>query len=419
MKTQLIYTFLFCSLLIGCKNDDDKINNFTEKEPELAWEKTLGGSLNEHLYVLQQTSDGGYIAGGSSESSDGDVTANYGKKDIWLVKLDAQGNTQWQKNYGGTNQDVVHHLQQTPDGGYILGGFSSSNDNDVTVNHGMRDYWIVKLNASGNILWRKTFGGSKDDIIEAIEITRDGGYIAVGFTNSNTIGNYYQGWAIKLNANGDKQWEVKLGSDERDIFKDVKQVDDNSYVLTGYTSTASAQRQLWVVKITQDGDEIIEDFNKNYGGAQNDYGNAIEQALDGGYIIAGTTKITDTNDAWLIKLNSDGEKEWSKAYGGTESDYFHDIQKHSNGGYLVIGGSSSTDNDVENNNGAFDIWAVRLDDSGTILWKKNKGETGNDYGRSIQQTLDGGFVVGGTITHVKGEGEGITKQKDYWIVKYK
>lgn len=172
------------------------------------WQKTLGGSDYFDLaHSIQQTSDGGYIVAGESSSNDGDVTGNHGLRDFWIIKLNTTGDIEWQKCFGGSNDDEARSIQQTTDGGYIVAGNSLSDDGDVTENHGGRDFWVVKLDSTGNIEWQKSYGGSNDDGAHFIRQTEDGGYIIAGNSESNdgdVTGNHGEGdfWIVKLVGDG-------------------------------------------------------------------------------------------------------------------------------------------------------------------------------------------------------------------------
>ena len=181
--------------------------NLSAQAVTIEWQRSLGGSWHDDAYSIQQTADGGYIVAGDSYSNDGDVTGNHGGNDYWIVKLDASANITWQRALGGSNSDGALSIQQTTDGGYIVAGYSESNDGDVTGNHGgPTDYWVVKLDASGNITWQKSLGGSNNEGAFSIQQTSDGGYIVAGNSGSNDgdiTGNH-----------GDRDyWVVKLGPD--------------------------------------------------------------------------------------------------------------------------------------------------------------------------------------------------------------
>ncbi|MCL2009110.1 MAG: flagellin, partial [Synergistaceae bacterium] len=185
-------------------------------EPYIEWQRSLGGSGYEGASSIQQTADGGYIVAGSSNSTDGDVSGNHGGYDYWIVELDANGDIEWEKSLGGSGLDSASSIQQTADGGYIVAGFSYSTDNDVSGNHGVRDYWIVKLTVNGDIEWEKSLGGTNYDQAFSIQQTADGGYIVAGYSDSNNVdvsGNHGGSdyWIVKLTANGVIEWQRSLG----------------------------------------------------------------------------------------------------------------------------------------------------------------------------------------------------------------
>ncbi len=171
MKKILSFPFLFFASLI-----------IYAQAPAIQWQKTFGGKKDDLGKSIQQTTDGGYIVAGYSKSTNGDVTGNHGDADYWVVKLDASGTMQWQKCYGGTGADYGRVAKQTIDGGYIVAGYSKSVNGDVTGNHGNTDYWVVKIDSSGNIQWQKSLGGFSYDYPESIIQTIDSGYIVAGYS---------------------------------------------------------------------------------------------------------------------------------------------------------------------------------------------------------------------------------------------
>jgi hypothetical protein len=180
----------------------------------IEWRKSLGGTKNDEATAVQLTSDGGYIVAGISYSFNNDATNNY---DYWIVKLTSSGIVEWQKNFGGSKHEFARAIRQTEDGGYIVAGRTDSNDRDVTGNHGDFDCWIIKLTADGDLMWQKTLGGGNGDEARDVQRTSDGGYIVVGATNSidgdvtNTHGLHDDFWIVKLNNNGDIEWQKTLG----------------------------------------------------------------------------------------------------------------------------------------------------------------------------------------------------------------
>ncbi|WP_024768533.1 fibronectin type III domain-containing protein [Aquimarina macrocephali] len=416
-------------------NENESENTFTfiteggeiiNEEVSIAWQKSLGGTFDDEAYEIEQTSDGGYIIGGSSESTDGDVGGNKGGKDCWIIKLDSLGNIEWETNLGGSNNETIHGIQQTMDGGYIVGAFSTSSDGDVGGNNGMRDFWIVKLNASGNLVWETNLGGTSDDILESIQQTSDGGYVAVGFSlsgNGNVTGNNGKAdaWIVRLDETGNLVWETNLGGPENDFMGSIDQTIDLGFIVAGYTTTEN-KRDLWIAKLDDTGNL---DWQKTLGGSENEEAVSVEQTIDSGYIIGGYSTSVDGDvgenkgsaDAWIIKLNVTGDLLWEKTLGGSGSDGVGEI-KEVGGGYIAVGSTNSLDGDLTSNNGARDFWILRLDTFGNIIWQESLGGPGDDYGFSIQQTADNGYIVAGTwYTNIMGAGEGTTGDFNYWIIK--
>ena len=244
-------------------------SSFGQEAPDIIWDKTYGGSKNDSLTSIQQTTDGGYVVAGITWSNDGDVSDGYdrGLTDFWVVKLDGSGNKVWDKTYGGSDYDYVESIQQTSDGGYIVAGYTYSNDGDVSDgNNGGSDYWIVKLDGSGNKVWDKTYGGSSYDYAESIQQTSDGGYIVAGYTSSNdgdiSDGNNggYDYWVVKLDGLGNKVWDKTYGGSYGDYAESIQQTSDGGYILAGYTSSNDGDvsdgndggLDYWIIKLEAD-----------------------------------------------------------------------------------------------------------------------------------------------------------------------
>ena len=385
----------------------------------------MGGSQDDIAYKVIQTNDMGYIIAGSTESDDGDVSENNGNTDCWIIKLDPLGNLQWETSIGGSNNERIHDIQQTEDGGYIVGAFSASNDGDVQGNNGMRDFWIVKLDASGGITWKTRAGGNKDDILEAIIETSDGAFVAVGFTSSDDfdVSGQSDAWVVKLDASGEFLWETNLGGDQRDLAFSIDETSDQGYILAGYTETDTNKRDMWVFKLDEDGNF---QWERMYSGSDDEEATSIQQTNDGGYIIGGYSVSNDGDieenkggrDAIIIKTDQTGNILWKKVIGGSKSEGINEIKQTNDGGYIAAGGSNSNDIDIENNNGAFDFWVLRLQSNGEMIWQQNIGGEGDDIAFSVQETEDGGFIAAGYwYTNITGNGEGTTGDDNYWIIK--
>ena len=356
------------------------------------WAKTYGGSNNDRAFSIQQTSDGGYIAAGYTESF------GAGGRDIWVLKLDSNSTIEWQRAFGGSDDEWANSIQQTSDGGYIAAGISFS------FGAGSGDFWILKLDSTGNIEWQVTYGGSKKDYAKSIQQTSDGGYIVEGQTYSFGSG-WNDIWILKLSSVGEIEWQRTYGgrSDEQAWW--IQQTNDGGYIAAGVSfSFGSGYSDFWVLKLDSEGN--IE-WLQTYGGRYNDGISVIQETSDGGYVATGFTDFFSTgySDIWILKLDSEGEMEWQRTYGGSNSDYGHFIQQTSDEGYIVSGCTFSF------GNGSRDGWIVKLTSIGDIEWQHTYGGSGYDCAHSIQQTSNRGYIAAG-FTESFGAGS-----KDIWILK--
>jgi gliding motility-associated-like protein len=346
----------------------------------MQWQKCLGGGGNEEAYSVQQTSDGGYIIIGATVSNDGDVSGIYNGYNYWVVKLDSIGTIEWQKCLGGYLNDYGYDIRQTADGGYIVAGFTESTDGDVSGNHGNWDYWIVKLSSQGIIQWQKCFGGGGDDVPKAIQQTNDGGYIVAGYSSSPngdiTLSNGgYDYWIVKFSNIGNIQWQKSLGGTADDYAQSIQQTFDGGYIIAGYSNSndgdvtgnhASYTPDYWVVKLSSTGSI---QWQKTLGGTDNDYAYSIDQTSEGGYIVAGKAASNDGDitgsiapeDYWIVKLSSLGTVQWQKSLGGSSMEGANCIQQTNDGAYIVTGNTSSNNGNVTGyHGGSSDYWVVKF-----------------------------------------------------------
>jgi len=402
--------------------------------PTIQWQQSLGGNGIDFAQSIQQTTDGGYIVAGQSGSTDGDVTGNHGNNDYWIVRLDTAGGLVWQKSLGGSDNDLGNSIQQTTDGGFIVAGNCRSTDGDVTGNHGLNDYWVVKLDASGVISWQKSLGGTGVDIAHSVEQTSDGGYIVSGISNStdgDVSGNHggFDYWVVKLNSDGSLDWQKTLGGSDYDEGFSAKQTSDGGYIVAGASASTNGNvtgnhgaLDYWIVKLDADGNLV---WQKALGGNSDDGASSAEETTDGGFIVEGYTNSNNGNvtgnhgggDYWIVKLDATGNIVWKKCLGGTLLDYASSVQQSLGDGYIVAGYSSSTNGDVTVNHGSSDYWLVKLDESGALVWQKSLGGTTSETSSGVQQTADGGFVVTGSSNSNNGDVSGNHGFEDYWVVK--
>lgn len=405
-----------------------------QSPPVLQWQKCYGGTLDDFTRSLELTNDGGFIFCASTESNDGQVSGNHGEADFWLVKADASGSIEWQKCLGGTHDDYGWAMKQTADGGYVLAGFSNSHNGDVTGNHGNYDYWVVKTDASGNIQWQKTLGGSEYDAPYAIQQTSDHGYVIAGSLLSQdgdvtgAKGNR-DAWIVKLDSTGNIQWQKDMGGSGVDDAFAVQQTTDGGYIVAGNTASndgdvsgAHGNDDYWVVKLTAAGNI---QWQHCYGGSASDVSRYVQQTPDGEFVVIGFTQSNNgdvtgnhgMNDIWVIKINSAGTLQWQKCYGGSGEDFGRWIRLTSDGGYLINGPSASSNGDVTGNHGGLDFWIAKLDSLRNIQWQKSVGGSLEEYDFAFQADNAGNYFLGGYTLSNDGDVTGNHGEEDVWIVK--
>ena len=366
--------------------------------------KIMGGGGDDRPYAVQQTLDKGYIIVGYTFSNNGDVSGNHGLVDYWVVKVDSTGNIQWEKTYGGNNVEIGYDIQQTLDSGYAMVGFTQSNNGDVSVNHGLTDCWVVKLDVSGTIQWEKSLGGSQSDLAYAILQTSDLSYVVVGQSSSsdgdvtgNNGGKDY--WLTKLDTSGNLLWQKNYGGSGDDIAYDVKQTTDGGYMIAGTSNSTNGDVtgvnnggiDAWIVKT--DGLGTIE-WEKLYGGSLNDDVRSVLQIANGDYVFAGSSS-SGNGDIWVVDIDSLGIVKWQQVYGGSSLDYANYISQTNDNGFIVCGGSTSLDGDVTGNHGLNDFWVVKLNPVAGV------GETSSGLASKIYPNPTFGIV------YLKAEQESI------------
>ncbi|MFN0274226.1 MAG: T9SS type A sorting domain-containing protein [Chitinophagales bacterium] len=332
----------------------------TFSQTSILWEKSLGGSDNDLCYDVFPTPDGNYLVLGTTDSDDGLITDTEGQQDVWVVKIDIDGNVLWEQSYGGSLNDYAKGMVFSPDGeGYVIAGSTYSNDGDVSGNNGQRDAWVFKINTDGDLLWQECFGGDTIELLNGIIGTSDGGYLCIGNATS-----------------------------------------DNEDLTDNYGSN-----DLWVIKIQDDGDL---DWQKNYGGTAGDFGFHATEGYDG-YVIAGYSYSNDvdvsghhgdvtTADYWVIKTDYSGNIDWQKSLGGDLTEYASNVLYTTGGNYLIAGNSFSDNGDVGGHYFSTtysDIWLVELDEDGNIINEKNLGGSYDDEVNRIVYDLDGDFIIAG------------------------
>jgi len=350
----------------------------------IVWQKSYGGLLasGDDPKSIIQTSDGGFIFAGNT----GDSFPNYhGQADAWVCKLNSNGAIQWQRCYGGSQMDYARSIVQTSDGGYIFAGLTNSDNGDVIGNHGSYDYWLVKLNATGTVQWSKCYGGSGWDDAQSIIQTTDNGYIVTGEEQStdgdvtgNITGNETE-WTVKLDNMGNIQWEKCYGGGITGTAGlSILQTLDGGYITGGGARYNGGDvtgnhggADYWVVKITDTGNI---QWQKCFGGSNDDYGFSIVKTIDGNYAIGGYSSSADGEvtgnhglaDYWVVKLDTNGNMLWEQSYGGNMQEVCLSMISTSDNGLAIIGMTAGNSDDVTGyHGGPFDYWVVKLNPDST------------------------------------------------------
>jgi hypothetical protein len=421
-------------LSTGCKKENQ--GGGSKDQPfEIQWSKAFGGTKIDAFSAFAATPDGAYVVAATSASNDGDVSGNQGMNDMWVYKIDRSGNILWQKSIGGTDDDDGWSVISTSDDSYLVAGNMNSNDGKVTGNHGQQDILLVKLNSMGNMIWQKSLGGSGLELIifSSIISTADGGCLLLGNTNSNdgdVSGNHggLDFWLVKLNSSGNIMWQKTYGGSADDVSMSIAAANGGGYLLTGQTNSNDGDvtgnhggGDGWVVKVNESGNII---WQKTFGGSKYDILFLPKSLSSGGYILSGQTSSPNDGDikgfhgdfdAWVVKLDGSGNLIWQKPLGSSQFEGNYAVLPTSDDGYLVGAFTNGNDGDVTGNHGGYDAWVVKLNNSGSIVWQKTYGGSGDDVPTNFLPTVDGGYIFGGQSNSNDGDVKGHHGKSDAWL----
>jgi hypothetical protein len=415
-----IYKIFFLLVFIFFSCDKTEINiPQSSSQFSLDFVKTYGGTKNDAAQSVVKTQDGGFIVLGYTQSSDNDISDKLSESyDYWVLKFDANSELEWNKTFGGSDDDRGRDIIQTTDGSYIITGFSRSSDGDITDNAGSYDFWTLKIDGNGAIIWEKSFGFSGTDQSYTIKETSDGGFLLAGtidvtasggLGNSKTSRKHAGGdyWLVKIDANGNKLWSRYYGGNFTDVIYDVEETANGDFILVGSSDSQDTDitnnrgsYDFWVVKINSVGTKI---WQNNYGGTQIDEAFSITKTPENNFLIAGNSRSSDdqvsvnngSSDIWILQINSDGELLWEKNYGGSSFENARQIIPSLNGGFYVAGSSRSSDIDLEKNNGNKDAWVFKINSSGDLEWQKSIGGSDLEEGNSITELNNGNLIIVG------------------------
>ena len=436
---------------------------------EIEWQQVLGGVHSEYLYDVKATPDYGFLLAGSSFSEDSGNKSGKGRGDLdyFLWKMDESGKMEWQKTFGGSGSDYLYSVGLTNDGGFILGGasasFGSAREPEVENNgdkkdpgFGNMDFWILKLDPSGEEEWQVTLGGIGNDQLQSIQQTPDGGYIIGGSSDSSSIvdeegkiiGNKseesrgsFDYWVVKLSAQGEIEWEKTLGGMFSDELKSIvitgtsTPLSDQGYLVGGTSnSIVSADKtaqnigmgDFWVIKLNEKGQE---QWQQTYGGEGDE---SLAQILEteNGYLLAGSSnsktsenKKSDSvngTDFWVLEIDKAGETLWDNTYDVGQWDMLVNVTRAEENSFLLGGyASSETLGKRVDNKGINDYVAIKINQRGEMLWSKTIGGNGTDQLKGLTQTRDGGYILAGNSDSKKSDDKDQASigGNDYWVVK--
>lgn len=412
------------------------------------WDKTFGGPADDYLRAVVATPDGGYLTGGISfqGGEGGGGESNEDWYDYKIMKVDKDGNKEWDKVYEGNDYDFLYAIVNSPTGGYLLAGYSTSGigGDKSEESRGRHDYWVIKIDKDGNKEWDKTFGGNDVDLLYSVVTTPDGGYLLGGTSSSDAGGYKSEGqlglgdyWVIKIDAEGNKQWDKTFGGSNFEEFKSIINTADGGFLLGGSSQSGVNKDKseptrgfydYWIIKIDQDGNKV---WDKAFGGSNLDKISTMIATSDDGYLLGGESysqiggdkseRQRGANDYWLVKMDLEGNKIWDKTYGGTGSDGLSAVTATTDNGFILGGysGSGISEDKSEASKGEYDYWIIKVDDSGNKQSDITYGGNRTDNLVTIVATQDNGYLLGGDSFSGAGgdKSDPGFGRPDYWLVK--
>lgn len=414
LRTILIFTFFF-----GCVKSELSIQN---KNYELNYIKSFGGSNDDEANDIINTSDGGFMVIGSSTSSDGLIQNKMGlESDIILMKFDSDKSVEWVKNYGGSKDDRGQSVVEVSGIGYALLGYSMSNDGDASNNEGFHDNWVILIDSKGDIIWEKSYGFSGHDHAYNIIKTKDGNLFFNGFldvTASRGLGSTKkvgksikhgvgEFWCHKIDLGGNILWRKYFGGTNNDRSYDSVETSDGDFLIVGSSeskdidiSSPKGSYDIWVIKLSSNGDLLWE---RSYGGSKYETANSIIQSADKKIHILGSTLSNDKNisfqmgssDFWLLTIDSDGNLLSEQTFGGSNFDKGKKIEIDSKDNLWLTGYSRSIDFDFSFNNGKNDAVLIQLSKNRILKEVFEIGAEGEDIANSLIHFNENEIIVAG------------------------
>lgn len=376
--------------LIGCSSGAE-IPDHLECRGQVGW--VFGGEEDDAGNWIEQTADGGYIVTGYGAAPKIDTVY-----DVWLLKLDANGAQQWDSVLPWQGSDEGYAVLQTDDGGYVVAGRRGASKGTRLF-----DAWLVKTDSQGNMEWDKGWARGESCYTTALNGTKNG-YVLVGHSRDEDTGKD-DAWLMCIDLSGHILHEHTYGGPEPDSAWSAALADDGGYVIAGRTkSEGSGLDDVWLIKTDREGKL---EWERAFGGPNADEAESVDCTRDGGYVITGETRSFGAGggDVWLIKTDSSGNKEWDRTFGGPEWDTGSCVRQTVDGGFIIVGKTMSC------GAGSVDAWLIKTDSRGNREWDRTFGGPDIDHGNCVQATADGGYVIVG-YTQSFGAGK-----KDLWVIK--
>ena len=416
------FTFLV-SVSYSCRKEKNTafVLPWTANPPQIL---TFGGALNESAQAVVATPNGGFAVLGHTQSEDGDLEEKTNASfDLWLLQFDAQGDLLWDRTYGGVGNERAADLVLRPEGGFVLLG----SQENLEIGSPNPDLWVLGVDANGTLQWEQSFGYSGADYGTQLLATKEGSYLLSGVldvTASNGLGNKKRTrkhaggdyWVLKLDRSGQLLWRNYFGGLQTDTPYGLAETMDGGYLIVGSSDSADTDitnnigsYDAWVVKINEDGQKLWE---RNYGGSQIDNAYGIRPAENGSFVLIGDSRSTDLPrapnkggaDLWFWEIASDGTLLNEKTFGGSSFEVGHSIERITNKQWLIAGSSRSSEGDLMVNQGQNDLWTLVLDNKGEqVLWQQTLGGSQIDFAYDATQLSNGTVVTVGESSSADGD----------------
>ncbi len=423
MKTKLFLLLLAVSAWMQAQNFS------------LAWEKSHGGSSYDGGMYVRELTGGGYLTVGTTNSSDGNITTTFGSYDIAVFRLDASGNHQQTYSYGGSADDLGVRVLYDNNGGYFVIGYTASSDGTATHNRGLYDFWIISAQTTGNVLWQEVYGGSDVDVVRDALMTPSHNIVMAGYTRSNdqdVSGNHggMDGWLVSVNKNsGLINWQLAIGGSQTDRLEAVTRLPSGDFIVVGTTDSNDGDlsgnkggMDILVAKVSATGNLM---WAKNFGGSSEETGYDVTYDASGNIYLTGFTHSSDQNfaggnnggsDAFVMKLDGAGNLVWAKTYGGSDAETAYGMTWLNNN-LVMAGYAESTNGDLTGNYGDKDVWVFAVNTAGSLLVQKNFGGSQYDNAHYIIKNAAGNLVLTGTSASSDNDVSANSGNADRWTVE--